>query len=269
MRWILVFLLLYIIPVGLLFKNNDSLKRSSMHASMYTVAITLIVICNIYGSTVNKLESIINNNNYISSKKDKKEDIEVKQSEKNNQDMSKDIVENNEEVDEIETEAHIINIENNHNTEKSCNEVIKTDYEIIKEFKKEIYEIERIALIPMRECIPDMKNIEITPSAIINAKEDIIFAKNKCDEVVNIYEDMEVPKLSKVEYMDKLEQSKTNVKNAYILRGKAMDSAEKLLNTKNLKYITEIKEYLSLSDEQIKEFVDTTKELQNKVKNIE
>ena len=80
---------------------------------------------------------------------------------------------------------------------------------------------------------------------------------------------MEVPKLSKVEYMDKLEQSKTNVKNAYILRGKAMDSAEKLLNTKNLKYITEIKEYLSLSDEQIKEFVDTTKELQNKVKNIE
>lgn len=54
MRWILVFLLLYIIPVGLLFKNNDSLKRSSMHASMYTVAITLIVICNIYGSTVNK-----------------------------------------------------------------------------------------------------------------------------------------------------------------------------------------------------------------------
>jgi iron uptake system EfeUOB component EfeO/EfeM len=153
--------------------------------------------------------------------------------------------------------------------EHRFNEVIKTDYEIIKEFKKEIYEIERIALIPMRECIPDMKNIEITPSAIINAKEDIIFAKNKCDEVVNIYEDMEVPKLSKVEYMDKLEQSKTNVKNAYILRGKAMDSAEKLLNTKNLKYITEIKEYLSLSDEQIKEFVDTTKELQNKVKNIE
>lgn len=48
-----------------------------------------------------------------------------------------------------------------------------------------------------------------------------------------------------------------------------MESAEKLLNTKNLKYITEIKEYLSLSDEQIKEFVDTTKELQNKVKNIE
>ena len=48
-----------------------------------------------------------------------------------------------------------------------------------------------------------------------------------------------------------------------------MDSAEKLLNTKNLKYITEIKEYLSLSDEQIKEFVDTIKELQNKVKNIE
>ena len=77
MRWILVFLLLYIIPVGLLFKNNDSLKRSSMYASMYTVAITLIVICNIYGSTVNKLESIINNNNYISSKKDKKEDIKL------------------------------------------------------------------------------------------------------------------------------------------------------------------------------------------------
>lgn len=265
MRWILVFLLLYIIPIGLLFKSNKNLKRCSIHASMYTVAVSCIIICNIYLSAINKMESILEYNEHISKEKSEEKAEIVESNKSNSTEVSKNTEDKVTEEIEEETETTMIEIENSIND--NVEELISTDSEIIKEFKSEIYEIERKALIPMRECIPDMRNIELTPSIISSAKDDVVFAKNKCYEVIEIYEDMNIPKLSKQEYMDKLESSKNSVKNAYILRSKAMEYAEKLLTTKNLKYISDIKEYLTLSDAQIKDFVDTIKELQNTVDN--
>lgn len=263
MRWILVALLLYIIPLWFIFKNNRNVKRSSIYASMYIIAASVIVICNIYISTINKIESIIEYRSYASDEKYKKEGLRVE-----NTESSKNIIKENEELEiEIETEAHNMDFKDSHDGYNENLEITKNDKEIIKKFKEEIYDIERIALIPMRECMPDMKNIDINSSAIKQAKEDIEFAKDKCDEVVNMYDSMEIPELSKVEYSDTLEKSKINVQKAYILRSKAMESSVKLLNTKNLKYVGEIKEYLRLSDEQIKVFVDVTKDLQTKVSN--
>ena len=37
MRWILVFLFLYFIPLIILFKNYNNLKRSFIYGSMYVV----------------------------------------------------------------------------------------------------------------------------------------------------------------------------------------------------------------------------------------
>lgn len=267
MRWILVAVFLYIIPLWFLFKNNKNFKRSSIYGSMYIVAASVIIICNIYISTINKIESIIEYRSYASDEQYKKENVMKENNEIPNIKVSKNIVNKNQDVIEIETEAHNMDFKDNYGDVNKEVIIEKQDEEIIKEFKDEIYEIERRALIPMRECMPDMKNIEIDPSTIKQAKEDIQFAKSKCDEVVNVYEDMKIPKLSKKEYMNALEKSKINVQKAYILRSKAMESADKLLNTKNLKYIGEIKEYLRLSDEQIKGFVESIKELQSTISN--
>ena len=48
MRWILVFLFLYIIPLVVLFRNYNNFKRSLIYASTYIVVMTTIVITNIY-----------------------------------------------------------------------------------------------------------------------------------------------------------------------------------------------------------------------------
>ena len=44
MRWILVFLFLYVIPLVILFKNYNNLRRSFIYGSMYVVAVSTIVI---------------------------------------------------------------------------------------------------------------------------------------------------------------------------------------------------------------------------------
>ncbi|EPZ60802.1 putative exported domain protein [[Clostridium] sordellii ATCC 9714] len=82
-----------------------------------------------------------------------------------------------------------------------------------------------------------------------------------CEKVVKTYEAMDVPKLKNEENTAILNDAKKCVQKAYILRGKAMDCAQELLNSKNLKYVSEIKEYLRLSDLEIEKFLNNMKQL--------
>ncbi|MBQ3421872.1 MAG: hypothetical protein IJH34_09415, partial [Romboutsia sp.] len=59
MRWIIVFLFLYFIPLIVLFKNYNNIKRTFIYASMYTVLVTTIVITNVYISGLNKIKEIM------------------------------------------------------------------------------------------------------------------------------------------------------------------------------------------------------------------
>ncbi|WP_278682516.1 hypothetical protein [Paraclostridium bifermentans] len=263
MRWALVILLLYILPLWVLFKNKDDFKRASIYGGMYVVVATVIVICNIYISTINKIEEILEYRSYAFNEqyednqesKYKNEKIEAKESELR-------------ETKKVEnSEKQSSNTENDSKKEEyNTNEVDsvsmqKSDKETVQNFKSEIYKIERKALVPMRECLPNTKNLDINVNTINKAKKDVAYAKEMCDEVVQTYEDMEVPKLSNEDATNQLEYSKICVQKAYILRGKAMECAQTMLKTKKLKYISQIKEYLSLSDKEIKNFVDTIKSL--------
>ena len=53
-----------------------------------------------------------------------------------------------------------------------------------------------------------------------------------------------IPQLSNDEYTEVINEAKNDVKTAYELREKAMESAITLINTKNPKYIGKITEYL-------------------------
>ena len=59
MRWILVFILLYLIPLTVLFKNYKSLKRACIYGSIYVMLATTIVITNIYLSGLKIIEETL------------------------------------------------------------------------------------------------------------------------------------------------------------------------------------------------------------------
>ena len=216
MRWILVFMLLYFIPIKVLFKNYKSFKRACIYGSIYVVLSTTIVITNIYLSGVKILENTLNYDDNI-------------------------VLETYLDQYEMETLAN--------------EEAIKiSDLQKIDEFRKDIYSIEKIALMPMRECIPYTNNLQKSLDNITQIKNEVEYAKEKCEEVVKLYDNMKVPSLSKDEYTQTLDRARINLKKTYELRTLAMESSINLIDTKNPIYINKINEYLKLSDREITSF---------------
>ena len=64
MRWILVFIFLYVIPLIILFRNYKNLKRSCIYGSIYVVLVTTIAISNVYMSGLSKIEESLYYENY-------------------------------------------------------------------------------------------------------------------------------------------------------------------------------------------------------------
>lgn len=304
MRWILVFIFLYLIPLIVIFRNYKNFRRSCIYSSIYVVLATTIMISNIYMSGLNKIKESMYYHNYISddmydekyvSNFNEKEDSDLKQNKKNSeesnnkkvdnkQDKNTQSTENNNEKNkknvtkdnELERDTSINSEsekqgnteENNDNytsKENDSEDIKKIDLESIGIFKKEIYNIERVALVPMRECIPYTKDIAKNITKLSSIKKDVTNARNKCKEVIEEYENMQIPELSKEEYTKVLSNARDDVKKAYELRQKSMDSALKLINTKSPKYIGKITEYLDLSDKQIESFKNRLNDLNEEI----
>lgn len=280
MRWILVFLLLYLIPLVVLFKNYNNFKRSCIYGSIYIVLVSTIVTTNMYMSSLNKIKEAMyyqsyaldeqNIEKYASNfdkdkKKDEKisdNDIDVKE---NGVSESTEVVEKDDRVNEGNIEEDNIEVENG-----KIEEVIpvarkREDKDVIIEFKKEIYNIETIALVSMRDCMPYTKNISESIKHLDSIEDDIKYAQKMCGEVISMYNDMDIPSLSKKEHTQVLYDARDDVKKAYELREKAMESAVKLIDTKNPKYIGKITQYLSLSDKHITNFKERISDLNDKI----
>lgn len=228
MRWVLVFILLYLIPLTVLFKNYKNFKRACIYGSIYIVLSTTMVITNIYLSGLRVLEDTL--------------DFE----------------------DDLVLETYL----DQHNTQAMYNEqnIKKSDLQKIDEFKKDIYSIERIALIPMRECLPYTNNLQKGLENLTQIKDDVVYAKEMCEDVVEMYDNMKVPTLSKDEYTRVLDRAKVNVMKTYELRTLAMEKSVNLIDTKNPIYINKITEYLKLSDKEITSFKNKIDELKETIK---
>lgn len=266
MRWILVFLFLYLIPLVILFKNYNNFKRSCIYSSMYIVVVSTIVITNVYISGLNKIREAMYYQNYAferrySDKYDSNFDKDYKPQE---QDIKKESNNNLFEKDkskELKTEQDKATM----NQDVDTKEIQVDDKELIYNFKKEIYEIETIALIPMRDCMPYTKDISNSIKHLSDIKEKVEYAKDMCEDVINTYDDMDIPVLSNEEYTKVVDNSRNDVKIAYELRKKAMEYSVKLIETKNPKYIGKITEYLNLSDKHIASFKQRLNDLNNKI----
>lgn len=228
MRWILVFILLYLIPLTVLFKNYKSFRRACIYGSIYVVLSTTIVITNIYLSDLRVLEDTLDYDN----------------------DLVLETYLDQHDMDFLDKEESIK----------------KSDLQKIDEFRKEIYSVEKVALVPMRECLPYTNNLQKSLANLVQIKNDVVYAKEMCEDVVKIYDNMDVPTLSRNEYTEVLDTARINVKKTYELRTLAMDSSINLIDTKNPIYINKITEYLKLSDKEITSFknkIDKLKETIN------
>lgn len=272
MRWILVLIILYFIPITILFKNNKNFKRSCIYGSIYIVLVTSIAISNIYMSGLNKIEEVLYYQNYSLDKTYKDKYVSNFENKENNiviKDMFKDDKQNNIDYETSESKNNVNQYSIDKENKQVTNEITKSkrqlDLEIIDQFKKDIYDIERVALVPMRECIPYTKDIAKSLTNISKIREEIVYAEEMCKDVIDIYESMEMPQMSKQEYIIVLSNARNDVKKAYELRQKAMQSAIKLIDTKNPKYIGRITEYLKLSDNHISSFKERMNDLKEKV----
>lgn len=282
MRWILVFLFLYLIPLIALFRNYSNFKRSCIYSSIYIVLVSTIVITNIYISGLNKIKEAMYYHNYaLEDRYDDKyaSNFDKDFNPKNKTDISKDkglskIIDEKDKskVENKKNSDDLTGDESNSLKDKQAMKPIEnieskqnTDKEIIFSFKKKIYDVETVALIPMRDCMPYTKNISEDIKNLTNIKEDLEYAHQKCEEVMDIYDKMDIPLLSNNEYTKVLDNARNDVKKAYELREKAMESSIKLVNTKNPKYIGEITEYLNLSDNHITSFKERLNDLNSKI----
>ena len=224
MRWMLVFILLYLIPLTVLFRNYKSFKRACIYGSIYVILSTTIVISNIYLSGLKIIEEAL--------------------------DYSDDLV----------LETYLDNDKNILNNKELTR---KLDLQKIDDFRKEIYSTEKKALMPMRECLPYTNNLQKSLANLSQIRSEVLYAKNMCEEVVKIYDNMDVPVLSKDEYTQVLKSAKINVKKTYELRTLAMESSLQLIDTKNPIYINKITDYIKLSDKEINTFKDKMDQLKS------
>ena len=272
MRWILVFLFLYLIPLIVLFKNYNNFKRSCIYSSMYVVVVSTIVITNVYISGLNKIREAMYYQNYAFDRRysDKYESNFDKDFTAENSD-DKDQEKNNVAYKEKDAESKdVLKEESKDKDDKAVvnykkEDAQKNDKELVYQFKKQVYEIETLALIPMRDCMPYTKNISQNIKHLETIKKEVEYAKEMCEEVTNTYENMYIPNLSNSEYTKVVENSKEDVKTAYELRKKAMESALKLIDSKNPKYIGQITQYLNLSDKHIASFKERLSDLNDKI----
>lgn len=261
MRWILVFIILYLIPLVVIFRNYKSFRRACIYGSIYVTLATTIVITNIYLSGLKVIEETLDveDNRTLETYIDKyesdnytdesKNDLESK--EENNDDNKIDEESNGKTISENEKKDVSEEVQSNLNINASN---MKSDLNKIFDFKKDVYTIERVALIPMRECLPYTNNLQKSLSNLSQVKDDVLYAKEMCEDVVDIYDKMVVPDLSKDEYTKSLDRARVYVKKTYELRTKAMENAIKLIETKNPMYINKITSYLKQSDKEISNF---------------
>ena len=226
MRWMLVFILLYLIPLTVLFRNYKSFKRACIYGSIYVILSTTIVISNIYLSGLKIIEETL--------------------------DYSDDLV----------LETYLDNDKNILNNKELTR---KLDLQKIDDFRKEIYSTEKKALMPMREGLPYTNNLQKSLANLSQIRSEVLYAKNMCEEVVKIYDNMDVPVLSKDEYTQVLKSAKLNVKKTYELRTLAMESSLQLIDTKNPIYINKITDYIKLSDKEINTFKDKMDQLKSTI----
>ena len=144
---------------------------------------------------------------------------------------------------------------------------VEQDLLKIKQYKSDISDIENIALKPIKECGVYSKDIQTCITNNAKIRKDIDKAKYMSERVIELYDDMEVPQLSKNEYTKILKECTKCMKESYELKYKAIDQIDKLIKKDDIDDVSEIKKYIKQSDEKIDKYQKQISELERKIRN--
>lgn len=220
MRWILVFIILYLIPLVVLFKNYNKFSRACIYGCTYVVLATTLVISNMYISGIKQLENSMKN-------------------------------------------FEVMNYNNLYAVYDSSEE----DLLKVKNFKRDIRDIEDIALDQIKKCVTYTSDIETNLKNIESVKKDVDKAMYMCERVVEIYDKMEVPTLSQEEYTNVLKECLACMKEAYTMKYNAVKQVNSIINNKNISDIPKVKAYIENSDKKINEYKVKIYDLENNIQN--
>ncbi|MDR0880108.1 MAG: hypothetical protein LBN09_05305 [Clostridioides sp.] len=297
MRWILVFIFLYLIPLTVLFTNyNSSKSRRFLLGGMYITVMTFVVTLNIYMSGLKRIEEAMNTREVIQVEV-KKELTKRMQTEAKNQSTGDDFDSNDEIHDEINDDSNSLgksseDVEVSLELRKADNEEsdteldsdknrnqdsidkiiepnkakMKSETDKVDAFKAQVLKNEKIAFDPMMKCLKYTDNITKSIGNIEQVRSDVTDARDKCKELVAVYHSMKVPDMSNPKCETEMKNAVKEMEKAYIIRGESMNAALELVNTKNPKYISKVKDPL---DEAKKNVVNFHDKIRNAKKIIE
>lgn len=265
-----IFTLIYIFTISSIFLIN-----SDIHESIQTIKYENYDMIN--------MMNIDNINKKINYEKNKENKIANKEKEDEHIDLNKKNLEKKSKHDN--SQVQVMNIDKAYNknlnkdqadiVDSSTNEVDdlndKKDEEnkeevneiqIFTDFKKEIQDIEKKGLVPLRKCYGVLKKLQKGKANMADLLEEAQNSRQKCEQVELMYKDLKVPKFKDEENTKLLLDAKLDIQKAFYIRKKAMDYGIDFLDNKNPKYIIKIKNNLKLSDK----LVHSCQDKMNKVK---
>lgn len=288
MNKILLFII-YVVPITIILTYKN--KNKYIFTLMYALTVSSIFVMNrniddsiqaikYKNNEIVNMISVQNINKKTDDEKNKEQNLACKQKsdekinlneenldEETNDDKNRVAVLNikkTEYNDVDQDEVSLVDSSNNKNDEDNKEEV--DELQIFNDFKKEIQDIEKKGLVPLRKCYGVLK-MQKGKANMDELLKEAKMSREKCQQVEIMYRDLKVPKLKNEENMKLLEDAKLDMQKAFYIRKKAMDYGIEFVDNKNPKYILKIKDNLKLSDKLVHNCVDKMNTVKSNLKN--
>ena len=259
--WIFIVCILYLPVVIVFIVWEEEIKRKIKYGGVYTIIACVVVLIVMNTSfkytSFNIKSSAINKNEYVH-----KQNTQSKNCISTSDNT---IVINQKEKIGITNEINksIENANLDYKYKKS--QELRKEIEIVLDFKKELFDIEKQALLPLRKSYEVLKNVQKGRADIADLLKEIKSSKDKCQLVENKYMNLEVPEGISDDNKKLMNEAKNDLQKAYFLRGDALDDGIIFLEKKNVKYIFKCKEKLNLADKYIYSCVEKLNQIKCEV----
>ncbi|MCT4508131.1 MAG: hypothetical protein N4A48_05105 [Tepidibacter sp.] len=274
----IVLFIVYLFPIIIILTYKN--KNKYMFTLIYIITVSSIFVMNkemddtiqtikYKNDKIKNIMIIANNNNKIDDKKSEKQNIVYKdnlEKETKNNDFQVQVTN----VDKIynkdlkKNQAEVID---NQNNTKDVEKEKVNELQIFNGFKKEIQDIEKKGLVPLRKCYGVLKKLQKGKANMDDLRKAAQNSRQKCEQAELMYKNLKVPEFEDKENTKLLQDAKLDIQKAFYIRKKAMDYGIEFLDKKSPKYIIKTKDNIKLSDKLIHSCVDKMNKVKINIKN--
>ncbi|WP_099191916.1 hypothetical protein [Tepidibacter mesophilus] len=287
MNKILLFII-YLFPIVIILTYKN--KNKYMFTLMYVLTLLSIFVMNrdmdesiqaikYENNKIRNMISINNTNKKIDYEKNKEQKIVFKQKvdnqiNSNEENLQEEVLDDNSHLQVINSNKTYgknlnkdqVDVKNSLNNVDEDNKKETDEIKMFNDFKKEIQDIEKQGLVPLRNCYGVLKKLQKGKANMDELLEEAQNSRQKCEQVELMYKELEVPEFKDEENTKLLEDAKLDIQKAFYIRKKAMDYGIEFLDNKNPKYIIKIKDSLKLSDKLVHSCIDKMNKVKSNIK---